>query len=63
MREDPIVEEVRKARREYFAECGNDIHRMLQDIRRRQAEHPERLVSFPSTPVKPKDASRHKKSA
>jgi hypothetical protein len=62
MREDPIVEEVRKARREYFAECGNDMRRMLEDVRRRQAEHPERLVSFPSTPSTPQAALR-KKSA
>jgi hypothetical protein len=53
VREDPIVEEVRRIRRAYFAQCGNDMHKMFEDLRRRQAEHPERLVSFPSTPVKP----------
>ena len=60
--EDPIVAEVRKARLAYFASCGNDLDRMFDDLRRREAQHPERVVSFPPTPVKPVVAPR-KKSA
>jgi hypothetical protein len=62
MREDAIVEEVRKARAEYFASCGNDLDRMFDDLQRREAEHPERLASSPSTSGQPRDVKR-KKSA
>ena len=30
---DPIVEEVRKARQELFDQCGNDLHRYFEFIR------------------------------
>jgi hypothetical protein len=60
--DDPIVAEVRKARLAYFASCGNDLDRMFDDLQRREAEHPERVVSIPSTPVKPAVAPQ-KKSA
>lgn len=61
MRDDPIVEEVRKARREYFASCGNDLDRMFDDLQRRQSEHPEMVASFPPTPVAP--PTKRRKSA
>ncbi|HEX4954286.1 MAG TPA: hypothetical protein VF017_12920 [Thermoanaerobaculia bacterium] len=46
MWEDHIVEEMRQAGQDYAAEFGNDVHAMMADLRRREAEHPERVVSL-----------------
>jgi hypothetical protein len=45
--QDPIVEEIRKLREEYAARFGFDLEAICQDLRAREAEHPERLVSPP----------------
>jgi len=58
--DDPIVEEVRRIRGELLAECDNDIHRLLEKLQRRQAEHPDRIVSFPSRPAKEHGEPRRK---
>ena len=42
---DPIVEEVREARRRVFEECDNDLDNLLQRLKARDKEHRERLVS------------------
>ena len=42
---DPIVEEVRKARRELFEQCGNDLGRFFEFIRQSEAEHGDRLIT------------------
>jgi hypothetical protein len=34
--DDPIMAEVRRAKAEVFAEYGNDIHRVFEDMKRRQ---------------------------
>ena len=34
--DDPIVAEVRKARAELFAECGQDLHKLFARIRRQE---------------------------
>lgn len=47
---DPIVEEVRRIRQEYAARFNYDIRAMAQDLKRREQEHPERLVSFSPKP-------------
>lgn len=44
---DPVVEEVRRNGAKIAEECGNDIHRIVERLRREQAEHPERLVAYP----------------
>jgi hypothetical protein len=41
---DPVVEEVRRNGAEFAEECGGDIHRMAEELRREEAEHPERIV-------------------
>jgi hypothetical protein len=60
MPEDPIVEEVRKIRREQLAKFNGDVHKLIDDLRRRQTENPEGVVSFPSTPFEPGKVSRRK---
>lgn len=41
---DPVVEEVRERGRRFTARFGNDIHRIMEELRRREREHPERCV-------------------
>ena len=41
---DPIVEEVRKARQELFDQCGNDLHRYFEFIRESEKKHGDRLI-------------------
>ena len=43
---DPIVNEVREARQAYAAEFHHDLAAICADLRRRQALHPERIVSL-----------------
>lgn len=54
MRSDPIVEEARRARQEYAARFGNDLRAMAADLRVREQQHPERLVTLPPKPA-PRD--------
>ena len=42
---DPIVKEVREARKKIFESYNNDIHSYLADIIKRQKKHGDRLVS------------------
>ncbi len=46
MSDDPIVEEVRRFRKEHAAKYGNDIHRIFEALREEEKKHPERLVHF-----------------
>lgn len=57
MKPDPIVAEVRRVREEYAKRFDYDLHAIAADLRKREQEHPERLVSFP-----PKPARRSKKA-
>ena len=41
---DPIVEEVRKARRDLFEECGNDLGRFFEFLRESEKKHGDRLI-------------------
>ena len=45
MIKDPIVEEVREARKKIMESYNNDIHAYLTDIIKRQKTHGDRLVS------------------
>ena len=45
MRDDPIVEEVRKVRDELAAKFNYDVKAIFDDLRNRQAEFGTRLVS------------------
>ncbi len=42
---DPIVEEVRKVRQELFEQCGCDLERFMDFIRKSQAKHGDRLIT------------------
>ena len=41
---DPLVDEVRQRRRELLATCDGDLGKLAELIRRREAEHPGRVV-------------------
>jgi hypothetical protein len=51
MWQDPIVAETRALREEYAASLNHDLHAIFNDLLAKQAEHPDRVVSFP--PRKP----------
>jgi len=42
---DPIVEEVRAARRALAEAAGFDLHRLCEEARRREASMPEKMAS------------------
>lgn len=44
MKEDPIVAEIRKYRQELAAEHGNDLSRIFEAIRERQAKSSREVV-------------------
>jgi hypothetical protein len=44
MRDDPIVEETRKARRELDEEFGGDLQALLRYLKQIEAEHADRVV-------------------
>ena len=45
--EDPIVAETRALRQELMDEVGNDLDALIEFLKERELEHPERLVSLP----------------
>ena len=47
---DPIVDQVRRVRREYAEQFGYDLRALTADLRKREQQHAERLVSFPPKP-------------
>jgi hypothetical protein len=54
MHEDPIVAGTRKLREEMMNEVGNDLDKLFEYLKQREALHPDRLVSFP--PRRPETA-------
>jgi len=52
MKADPVVEEVRRVRREYAEQFGFDLRAIAADLRKREQGHAERLVSFPPKPAR-----------
>jgi hypothetical protein len=52
---DPIVDEVRKARAEHASRFDNDLKRIVADLQSRQMRHGSRLVSLPSKKISTKD--------
>ena len=52
MQNDPVVEEVRRIRHAYAERFGFDLQAMVADLRHKEQEHPERLVSFDPKPVR-----------
>jgi len=57
MRDDPIVEEVRRIREEYAKRFDYDLRAMAEDLREREQEHPDRLVTFPPKPARQQDSA------
>ncbi len=57
MQTDPIVDEVRGVRQAYAKQFDYDLHAMADDLRKREQEHVERLVSFPPKPARPKQTA------
>ncbi|MGD0697172.1 MAG: hypothetical protein ABSB82_20325 [Terriglobia bacterium] len=56
MWKDEIVEEVRAAREAYFAQFDHDLKRMFEDLKKKEALHPERHAKI--EPVKPRERPR-----
>jgi hypothetical protein len=46
MFDDPIVEEIRRYRREHAARYGHDIHRIFEALREKQRKSKRKLVNF-----------------
>ncbi|MEX0703383.1 MAG: hypothetical protein WD069_14910 [Planctomycetales bacterium] len=46
MKEDPIVAEVREARRRIFEACGSDLDRLIAHLKDAESKHKERLVTI-----------------
>lgn len=59
MRDDPIVEETRKARRELDAEFGGDLQALFRYLKQIEAEHADRVVRLEPKPAidTPRDLS------
>ena len=47
MYEDQIVAKTRKLREEMMNEVGNDLDKLFEYLKQREALHQDRLVSFP----------------
>ena len=57
MRDDPIVEEVRRIRDEYAKQFGYDLRAIAADLRKREQAHCDRLVTFPPKPARQRDSA------
>ena len=57
MIDDPIVEEVRRIRQEYAKKFDYDVRAIAADLRKREQQHPERLVSFPPKPPRRRETA------
>jgi hypothetical protein len=49
---DPLIDEVRQRRRELSARYDNDLQKLYEAIKRRQDEHPEKVVDPPRERVR-----------
>jgi len=52
MQNDPVVDAVRRIRQAYAKRFTFDLRAMVADLRRKEQEHPDCLVSFPPKPVR-----------
>ena len=57
MQNDTILSEVWRNRDAYAREHGNDLGRMVADLRQRQKAHPQRVVLATSAPRKVAEAA------
>jgi len=64
MTSDPIVEEIRLIRQEHAKRFNYDLRAIVADLREREQQHPERLVSLPpKRPRRKKPASAREPKA
>lgn len=49
---DPIIAEVRKARDSYASKFNYDIQAMCRDLKKRQAQNPNKVISLPPKRIK-----------
>jgi hypothetical protein len=47
MRDDPIVEEVRRARAQHAREHHNNLREIYDDLKKSQTESDKKVVSYP----------------
>ena len=47
MRNDPIVDEIRRTRQEHADKFNGDLHAICEDLRRRERESGREYVSYP----------------
>lgn len=47
MRNDPIVDEIRRIRKEHTDKFNGDLHAICEDIRRQERESGRKYVSYP----------------
>lgn len=52
MRNDPIVEEIRRIRKQHADKFNGDLHAICEDLRRQEEESSRRFVSFPPRRVR-----------
>lgn len=57
MIEDPIVEEIRRARRDHAARHGNDLNRICEALRQREARSERPVVNRGPRILLPKTGS------
>jgi hypothetical protein len=63
MRDDPIVTEIRKARREHTDRFHGDLHAICEDLRRQEKESGRQYVSLPPAPKAHRVTSRDSRSS
>ncbi len=56
--EDEIVREVHAARAKIMEECGYDMKKLFERLRRSQEEHPERLVTHVPATTEPQPEAK-----
>lgn len=57
MRNDPIVDEIRRIRQEHTDRFNGDLHAICEDLRRQERESGREYVSFAPRPVRVAAAS------
>ena len=55
---DPIVEEVREARARIFAECGDDLGKLMDRLQAAESQHQDRIVTRDMLPYKSNPSDR-----
>lgn len=56
MRDDPIIQEVRRAREELFGECDFDLDKLFARVKGMAKQDDRKRVSFPPKRITPSSA-------